>query len=217
MERRMSHAWNRALVLVCLVGLIPTGGCAAAALAMYAIKGTNVPGEYEELKDQRVCVVCRPTASLQYSNASVSKRLARLVSVLLDQNIRKLHVIDVREVEQWTDENSWNEYHEVGQALKADLVIGIDLENFELYQGQTLYQGRASLTVSVNDVEKPGTVHFEKVLPQVIFPPNSGIPASDRPEAEFRAQFLNRVANQVGNLFYSHDSRADFALDSLAL
>lgn len=217
MERRRPHAWHRALVLLCLLGLIPAGGCAAAAFAMYAIKGTNVPGEFDQLKDQRVCVVCRPTASLQYSNASVSKRLARLVSVLLDQNIRKLEVIDVREVEQWTDENSWEEYTEVGQALKADLVIGIDLENFELYQGQTLYQGRANLTVAVHDVNKPGTVLFEKVLPQVVFPPNSGIPTSDRPEAEFRAQFLNRVASQVGNLFYSHDPRVDFAVDSLAL
>ena len=29
--------------------------------------------------------------------------------------------------------------------LNADMVVGIDLEEFSLYQGQTLYQGKANV------------------------------------------------------------------------
>ncbi len=216
MERPRSAAarWV-ALVLVGLV-MVPAAGCTAGAMAMYLIKGTNVPGEYEELKHKRVLVVCRPTASLQYSNASVSKQLARLVSLRLDQNIRKIDVVDPRDVEAWTDENDWDDFTEVGEALKAEVVIAIELDQFSLYQGQTLYQGRANATVTVYEVAG-GDVLFEKSLPQIVFPPNSGIPASDRPEGEFRAQFLQRLADQLGNLFYPHDAHNDIAVDSMAL
>ncbi len=218
MERsRLTDRYRYTAMLLCLASLAPALGCSAAVLAMYMVKGNNVPGEYDGLKDKTVAVVCRPTASLQYTNASVSKQLARLVARELERNIRKIQVIDPSEVDQWTDENSWDEYLQVGQALKADVVIGIDLEQFSLYQGQTLYQGRANLVVKVLDVDQGGDVLFEKTFPQSVYPPNTGIATSDRPEAEFRAEYLRRLADQVGWLFYPHDSRADFAVDSLAL
>ena len=38
--------------------------------------------------------------------------------------------------------------------MKADMVVGIDLEGFSLFQGQTLYQGKANATVRVYDCQQ---------------------------------------------------------------
>ena len=41
----------------------------------------------------------------------------------------------------------WEEYVEVGKAMKADMVVGVELEKFSIYQAQTLYQGKANASV----------------------------------------------------------------------
>ena len=63
----------------------------------------------------------------------------------------KIKTVNQRKVAKWTDENTWEEYAEVGKAMKADMVVGINLEGFSLFQGQTLYQGKANATVRVYD------------------------------------------------------------------
>ena len=43
---------------------------------------------------------------------------------------------------------------------------------------------------------------------------DSGIPTVDKPEPQFRSQFINVLAEQIGRYFYDHDSTVDFASDS---
>ena len=118
---------------------------------------------------------------------------------------------------KWTDENTWEEYTEVGKAMKADMVVGIDLESFSLFQGQTLYQGKANATIRVYDCQERGKMVFEKELPQAIYPPNSAVPTSERTEAEFRREFVAVLADQIARHFYAHDPYADVAQDASAL
>ncbi len=125
-------------------------------------------------------------------------------------------MIDQRKVNKWTDENTWDEYREVGKAMKADMVVGIDLESFGLYEGQTLYQGKADATVRVYNCHD-GKMVFEKILPQSVYPPNSGVPTSDRREPEFRREFVAVLADQIARHFYAHDPHADLAQDAMAL
>lgn len=198
--------------------LASQGGCVGAlTTAMYLIKGNNVPAEYNGLKDKRVAVVCRPLAELDFSSSNAATDIAAQVSQLLKANIRKIKLVDQREVAAWTDEHSWDEFTEIGEALDAEMVLGIDLEGFSLYQGQTLYQGKANATIKVFDMEKDGEIVFRKTLPQTVYPPNSSIATQDKPEDEFRRQFVAVVADQIGRYFYKHDPRADFAQDSRAL
>ena len=80
---------------------------------------------------------------------------------------------------------------EVGKAMKADMVVGVDLEEFSIYQGQTLYQGKANATVRVYDCTQ-GRQRWcsRRSCRRRVYPPNSGVPTSDRPEAEFRREFV---------------------------
>ncbi|MCX5673407.1 MAG: hypothetical protein NTX87_00205, partial [Planctomycetota bacterium] len=137
-----------------------------------------MPPEFGGLKGKHVAVVCRPLPSLQYSNSNVGRDLAGQITLLLQQNVPKIKTVDQRKIAKWTDENRWEEYVEVGKAMKADVVVGIDLESFSLYQAQTLYQGKANATVQVYDC-KSGKILFEKTMPQSVYPPNTAIFTAD--------------------------------------
>ena len=199
------------------LALTAAAGCNMVATAMYVISGQNVAADYSGLKGKRVAVVCRPVISLQYKNTTVSRDLAKQIGQLLTKNVDGIKVKDQREIDQWTDEHEWEEYVEIGKAVDVDMVLGIDLEEFELYQGQTLYQGKANLTIAVYDVSKGKDPVYEKHLPQTHYPPNTSIPAGDLPEAQFRRKFVGVLAEQIARYFYDHDSTVDFASDSTAL
>jgi len=205
------------LGLVLAVLLTSSAGCSNVAFSLaYLIKGNDIPAECKALKEKKVVVVCRPLASLQYRNARVDQNLAEQVGLLLARSVPKIKMVDHRKVAEWMDENSWDEYTEVGKALRADVVLGIDLEDFQLYQGQTLFQGRAQVEVKLFDC-KTGDLVFRKRLPRSVYPPNQMIPTSDRQESEFRQEFVRVLADQIGRHFYAHDRYADIALDAQSL
>jgi hypothetical protein len=162
-------------------------------------------------------VVCRTITELNYANSGVGRDLVREMSKLLQERVPKIKVIDAQKVNKWCDENTWEEYVEVGKALKADIVVGVELEKFSIYQAQTLYQGKANASVHVYDCKDGGKVVFEKILPQAVYPPNAFIQTSDVQESEFRREFVGVLADQIARHFYSHDPYADLGQDNSAL
>jgi ABC-type uncharacterized transport system auxiliary subunit len=207
-----------AALLLAAVSIASLSGCRSAiATAMYLIKGNDVDAEYTGLKGKKVAVVCRPPAGMNYANSTVSRDLVQQMSKLLQERVPKIKVIDAQKVAKWCDENTWEEYVEVGKALKADVVIGVELEKFSIYQAQTLYQGKANVAVRVYDCKDGGKVVFEKILPQSVYPPNTFIPTSDVQESEFRREFVGVLADQVARHFYAHDPYVDLGQDGLAL
>lgn len=213
MDRLRKWLGTLAALLVLAAILATASGCVSAlTTALYLIKGTDVPAAFP-LKGKKVCVVCRTAGNLQYQNATAGRDLARLVNRLLRENIKKVEVTDQRKVEAWTDENMWSEFDEVGKAMDVEIVIAIDLENFTLYTGQTLFQGNASTRVKAVDVAT-GDALFEKLIPELKYPPNAVMTTMDIQEPEFRGKFLAVLADRIGRNFYSHDSHADYAMDS---
>lgn len=209
---------SRPIRLATALLLVSLGGCQGLPLTiMYLMNGLNVDPEYPGLKGKRVAVVCRPSASLQYNATAASNELTKAVAGLLASNVSKVEVIPSSKVSEWCDENVWDDFEEVGRALDAQMVVGIDLDSFGLFEGQTLYKGVASCSVRVYDLEKGGDPVFEKRLPKFAFPPHGNIPVSDKTEYEFRQQFIGHLATQIGILFYPHDPNATMALDSDAL
>jgi hypothetical protein len=214
-----SRSIRRGIVLawVLATAVLPALGCRGALMtALFLFKGTDVDPDFAGLKDKKVAVVCRPLVSLQYRNASAARDLAHEVSSLLEKNVPKIQIIDQRKVDKWTDENNWEEYTQVGKAVKADMVVGVDLEDFSIFQGQTIYQGKANVSIHVYDCGNHGKQVFEKSLPQSVYPPNCGVPTSDKLEAQFRREFVAVLAGQIARYFYSHDPYADMAQDAAA-
>jgi hypothetical protein len=217
MDRSLMRCGYRAAMAALLAGMIAFGGCSAVATMAYILKGNEIPPEYTGLRGKKVAVVCRPVADLQYHNSSAARELSTEVARLLRQRVAKCKVIDPRKVDEWTDEHPWNEFSEVGEALDADMVLGIDLEGFSLYEGPNLYQGKADVRITVIDCRDNNEIAFERTLPQTVYPPNSGIPASERSsESHFRREFLGVTADYIGRFFYPHDAYADYAGDAAA-
>lgn len=205
--------WS-ALVLV-LAGLA-CSGCSALATAMWITGQSDVKPEYTGFKDKKVAVVARPVVNLSYRDAHVDKQLARRVHAILVQRVPKGQWIDPQKVEAWMDEHEWDHFVEVGRGVGADLVLGIDLEEFGLYKGQTVYQGTATVQVAVYDCTTNQKV-YEKRLSQFNYPPNSVIPTSELPESDFRKEFVANLAAAVARLFHSYDPREFWAMDSRAI
>jgi hypothetical protein len=198
-----------------LLALLPLlSGCSTLLTVAYLVRPADVPAEFAALKGTHVAVVCRPIVELEFSDASSARELATLVDTQLKQNVRKVNVIGQQEVARWLDENSWVDYPTLGKALDADFVVGIDLEEFRLHEGSTLYRGRATAAVRVFDVKK-GEIAFEKRIDDIQFPTNGAIPVTDRSEAQFRAMFLDMVAKRVSRCFHAYESREVFAEDNL--
>lgn len=218
MDRSFLRYGYLVIILALAAGGLSASGCRnALATAMWIAKGTNVSAEYDGLRGKKVVIVCRPLANLKYRDTSVAKDLARQLGLLLKRNVPKIEVIDQRKVAEWTDENIWDEYTEIGKALEAEMVVGVDLQDFTIYQGQTLYQGKAIVTLTVYDCSDGSQSVYEKELPQSVYPPNTGVPTSEKLEAEFRREFVRVLADQIGRHFYDHDAHDNYALDATAL
>ena len=196
------------LAVVCLLPF--ASGCSTLLTAAYLIAPQDTPAEYKGLKGKHVAVICKPIVELEFSDAGSSRELAGSVGALLEKNVRKVRVISQDEVARWIDENSWIDYPTVGKSLDADLVIGIDLEEFRMHEGSTLYRGRASIHVRVFDVAEKKVV-FSKRFDDFSFPTDGAMPVTDRSEAQFRAMFLQILAQRISRCFHAYDSRESFA------
>jgi hypothetical protein len=203
-------------VALCAAVLISAAGCNMIATALYVVQGANLKAEFDKLKGKRVAVVCRPVTSLQYRDFNAPKDLAKQVGELLKENVSKVRIVDQREIAEWADEKDWEDYLELGEAVNADIVIGLDLEEFSLYEDQTLFRGKANLKISVYDVKAGGDPVWEKPLPEVQYPPNTPLPV-DKPEAQFRREFVRELAERIARHFYDHDATVEFASDSAAV
>lgn len=203
-ERRMLK-YTALLAAIGAVVLITQAGCLKAfTIAGYFLKGTNDPPEFEGLKDKRVAVVCRPLVELKYGAGTVVNDLAERVGQLLKLHGKRIKVVKQSQVNSWTDENPDQELEELGKGVNADMVLAIDLEDFSVLLGHTLYQGKAQVKLSVCEVNT-GEIAFSKHMRQVIWPPRGGRAAQDEPLQQFQREYIEVLATEIGNHFYPHD------------
>ena len=209
---------RRIYMLLAFGLLLPSAGChTLLATGVYIWEGGNTAAaECDVLKNERVVIVCRPPSSQEYSYADASRAISQKVSELLVSKVKGIDVVDPRDVDKWVDESDWGDFRELARAVRADKVVHIELDDFELYKGKTLYQGHAVVTVSVYDMKDGSRREWERDMGEILYPVNSGIPAQDKPVQQFKKEFVNIVALRVAEYFYAHDPNASFAIDALA-
>jgi hypothetical protein len=205
-------------MLLTVAALVSASGCPAMlATGIYVWEGGNmVPAECEALKGQRVVVMCRPPSSHEYRHAGAARHISQRVSEKLVEHVKGIDVVNPREVDNWVDESDWGDFRELAEAVHADLVVHIELDDFELYKGKTLYQGQAVVNVAVYDMRKKGKEVWHGSIGEVLYPTNSGIPAQDKPVQQFEREFVEVVAEKIAVNFYRHDPNSAFAMDAMA-
>jgi len=196
--------------------LLATGCTSALATAAWLIKGPNVPPEFDGLKKKKVAVVCTAATQSVYAYPNVAKDLGRAVARQLQRNVKEIKLVPPQDVEEWMDSHQWTEYPEIGQVVGAELLVAIDVNDFRLYKGQTIFQGRADLTIRVFDCAT-GEVLFERRPPEILYPPNHVVSTAEVRESDFRRDFIRVLADHIGRYFYPHDPRALFAAEAAAI
>lgn len=206
-------------LILAAVSCLASTGCISALVAtgIYMWQGGNiVPAECDALKGERVVVICRPPESHEFRNAGASRALGARVSAMLEANVPKIDMVSPQEVDNWVDEQDWDNFKDLGRSVKATRLVYIELDDFELYKGKTLYQGDANITITVYNMKDKGQRMWDRKLGQVLFPRNSAIPAADKPVQQFEQQFVEVLSRQIAEHFYKHNPNADFALDAVA-
>ena len=216
-SRSVFRVTRRGLVAALLIASVTATGCTGPLLtAMYLIKGTEVDPEFDGLKDKKVVVVCRPATTIEFKHANACRDLSEELTRMLGDKVKKIEMVDTQDVMAWTDENLWDEPTEVGEAMDAQMVVAIDIHNFSLYQSLTIFQGRSEMTITVYDMEDEGRIVYEKTPAPSVYPPNIGVPTTDKSKIQFERQFVVSLADEIGRHFYPHDYAQQYAVDSLA-
>jgi len=217
---RLFYSPRRSFAALLLAGVaVSTTGCLHSILAtgIYLWQGGNVlPAETEALEDQRVVVVCRPPATNEYRYAGAARSIGKRVSSLLAENVPEIDVVSPAEVDNWVDEQDWDNFKDLGRAVKATRVVYVELDRFDLHKGATVYQGNAQLRLTVYDMTDRGKDIWSRDVGQILFPQNSGIPAADKTVQQFQSQFVEIVSAQIARHFYRHNPNTTFALDAVA-
>jgi hypothetical protein len=211
MDVRIS-ARNAAAVVGSAWILMTVSGCVGFwSQMLYFGQGQMVPAEYDDLSERRVAVVCVSDTS-SYGTGQV---LAREVSAILRQSVEDIDLVRPDEIADWIDREGWDEidYREIGRGVKAERVIAVDLAGFGLYEGSSLYHGRAQVTVTVYDMTEKGREVFRKTLSEVRFPLTGPYPVGDVSEATFRRAFVQVLARHVTKFFRQYDLMDDFGTD----
>lgn len=219
MDRSFRPLGSYVLLAFIAAGCAASTGCIGSLIAtsIYFWNGGNVvPAEYEGLENERVVVICRPPASYEYRNAGAARGIGSRVSTMLEANVKGIDVVSPKEVDNWVDEQDWDNFKDLGRSVKATRIVYIELDDFDLHKGKTLLQGTADVSISVYDMEDRGKLVWERRLGQVLYPKNSGIPAADKPAPVFEREFVAMLSRQIAEHFYKHDPNAMFALDALA-
>lgn len=210
---RPSSLWLTALSL--LIPLTCTGCLKPLIFWGYLLGGPpSIEPDFDRMtqksmtdKDATVAVVCYAPLDVKYDFSAIDHELAKYLTYRLVQH--KVKVTNPDQVRAWLDENpdNWDEPSEIGKALGVKYVVYIELESFNLWEEHShdLLRGHAEGTVSVIEIDEDG--EGEKIFTKEItslFPTVAPRAATEVPFATFKQQYLARLSEEIGRLFYEH-------------
>jgi hypothetical protein len=180
---------------------------------MHAAGMDMIPPECTCLEESTLAIITVTNSSR--ADDVAARELSRRVGEVLTQKVDEVTLVREDKIEQWRDVNGWNaiDFASMGQSVKAEKVLAIEVTNMRLRDGATLYRGRADVVIKVFDVET-GNIEYTKSLDEYTFPTVAGQYTSETTEARFRRLYLTMLADEIGRSFHPYDMSDRFALDS---
>jgi len=202
-----------------ILGLVSATGCTSLLFTLlYLVKGPDTPAEFKKLKGKSVVVVCRSQSTSDYNMDGVPREIAHKVNADLEKKVKKIKLADQRKVDQSLNKkrNQVRDFRDFGDEFDTDYVIGIELNQFRISSPNSpgSYQGRARYIVKVFDMHEAGKQVYEKMSPDIVYPPNSVIDSTTNSSDQFHQDFIDYVAYHIGKSFYSYNPRDFVAEDA---
>jgi len=211
-RRTVSRIAGLLLLLVCLPG------CGQFVLLSYILGGPpSIEPDFDaqtgkglDRRDITVAVIGYADTDMKVRNPKIDAEIASLVAYRLAAN--KINIVHPDTVHAWLDEHpDWEKPAEVGQGLKADYVIEIELLSFDLYEehSASLFRGRTEGYVNVYEMKDDGSGDqiYSKDL-NFVFPTEVPRSTYDQHPSQFKREYLTRLSELIGWLFiprYSGD------------
>ncbi len=204
------------LLILCLPALVCSTGCAVLYQLAYG-DGHKIEAKYTGLKGKRVAVVCVMNPST-YGDGEASTVLADEVGRILRQKIDKIEIVRQDEVADWMDTNEWDEsdFVEIGRGVKADVVVGIDIDAFSIHESKTLLKGRSRLSTTVYDMARNGEEVFRTTDAEHTFPTTHAVSVLNANWRTFERTYIQVLAEHIAKNFYDYNMAEDFARDGAA-
>ncbi len=203
------------ILTVALIVCFSSAGCVnLAANLIYAIKGRDLPAEFTELEGKRVAVVVSTAGGINSDATGVL--MSRQVHALLKDKVKKITMVKPEEVDQVVMDQPSGPPNmtRLGGQLDADYLVAIDLKNFNLREGKTLYRGSSECSVMVYKIGEGDRPVLHKEFPFVY--PETGVPVTEMNEAKFRTMYLTMLSDRAARTFYPYDPTNDVAIDAAA-
>lgn len=219
----------------CLAGLVLatvlSTGCSLLSVPFFLLSGMNPKRDPQcrlasDDKDKEVKVVILAYSSLETrpeflrADREISGFLVQQLQQRFKDNKEKVTLVPVNKVEKYKDEHpNWRSLdpQEIGQHFEADYVVDLSIDSLSLYEpgsANQLYRGRASVSIAVVDVTKPGEDPIYKEEYTTEFPRSRGpVPASDTNPQQFRLLFLKHIAKELAWRFTAHPTSEDYPVD----
>lgn len=172
----------------------------------------------DKKKPVKLVVLCStPAAELRPELIGADKELAAVFSRKLQEgfNRNKQHIIiaSPNKVQKYKDEHPlWAtlSLEEIGKQLDTDLIIDLEINHLSLYENgsqNTLFRGKAAISVTVADMRRPGENPVFTKEYVLEYPTSQGpLLASDTNPQKFRRDFLNRIAMELTWYFVTHST-----------
>ena len=205
--RFMRTLWT---TLVLLFACSSFGCVGVTSHLMFWLQGVRVDPEFRGLNDKRVALICMSDAA-PYGPDLATQMLTKRISKKLIGEIKRINLISRNEIENWIDNHDWDQidYLEIGKGVNADIVIAVELENYSLQEGSSLYRGTTNYSVHVYDLSESNNRQtspvYEKGAVEYAFPKDHPISSIGVSQRKFEEMFINELGQQVGNYFTGYE------------
>ena len=224
--RDRSCVWLGIVLMVCGMSV----GCTPGSLGMllYPWSDDKVQPACKLAPEKRnkevtVAIVCnfsRPETRLDLllADQNLAERLANLLTKNFKDNKQKVTIIPPAKVRTAQSKlKGIATDQEIGETLKADFVINLDINLLELTDRRApeLYRGRAEISVRTLDMNKIKGERqiFEKDYHKT-YPIDSDVrEVSEFSANQFRAEFLDRIAQDLSRFFCAYPSNLRFDMN----
>ncbi len=215
-EHKYSHRkWFFPLILAFASFVLIQNGCQIVTTAFYLINGTEEKPPCKVKLTGRVAVLCWTDPSLTYTDSDnanmVGSELSKKIALKLGSKKKsKITMVPQQEVLNRLDNYPDNITGEedliaIAKDLEADYLIGVYLMSFEYQEGIGVYQGKATYAVTLIDGKDGKVVYDNQVIPQYVYPPNRTVSSDAVNGAQFRREYISKLAEHIGWQFYPHD------------
>jgi hypothetical protein len=215
-SRLSSVTIRRVRLALFAIGLFSVlgSGCNYFILAGYLIGGPpSIEPDFDKMtkkslrdKGVKVAVICFAPDEVRLNFIDVDKDIAKYVAHRLKEH--HIGTVSPDRVQEWLDKHEdWDKPEEIGEAAKATHVILVDVHKYNLFEENSheLYKGRSEVLISVYEMQKDGTT--EKIYTKEVtcqYPLETARETSEISYDRFRREYLGRLSEEIGRLFYEH-------------